>query len=78
MRRKRFLRLKARVQDGGRLALDLPTLPAGTAVEILLLLPRREEPTPAEPDPPPPVRRLIRSAADVELVMEVERAAWEH
>ena len=78
MRRKRFLRLKARVQDGGRLALDLPSLPAGTAVEILLLLPKQEEPPATEPDRPPPVRRLIRSAADVELVMEVERAAWEH
>lgn len=79
MRRKRVVRLKARVDDGGRLAIDLPTLTAGTAVEVLLLLPRKEEPAESEPESnPSPVRRLLQSAADVELFMEVERAAWEH
>ena len=81
MSQKHIVRIQAIVEDGGRIAIDLPTLPAGTAVEILLLLP--EQPQPAGPIfkamPAPPAKGHLRqSAADVELYLEAKRAAWDH
>lgn len=74
----RVLRIHATVQEGGQIAIDLPTLPTGAPVEILLLLPDQENGTGPAPRPPLMPRRLIKTAADVELFMEAERAAWDH
>jgi hypothetical protein len=76
---KRVIRIRATVQDDGRIAIDVPAVAAGADVEVLLILPGRDEATKQAYWPPPvPAPRPSQSAADVELFLEAERAAWEH
>ena len=75
---QQIIRMQGIVAEGGQIVLDVPALPPGTTVELLVLVRRRQEPAgPPAAGPPPPAPR-IRTAADVELFLEAERAAWEH
>mgnify|MGYP001078119304 CR=1 FL=1 len=81
MTTQQILRVRATVQADGQIAIDLPVLLAGAAVEVLLLLPELEQDNGSPQQPLRnrlPAGRPIQTAADVELFLEAERAAWEH
>lgn len=81
MTTQRILRIHATVQENGQIAVAVPALPPGAAVEVVLLLPE-EGPAAGHASleilDTLPVRRLFPTAADMDAYLEAERVAWDH
>ena len=72
-------RIRTTVQPGGKIEIEAPDLPVGSAVEVLVI------PTPAS-IPRRPLREILarakghqsfRSAAEVDAYLQAERDSWD-
>ena len=74
------LHLKTTVLPGGKIAVTDQALPAGAAVDVIILLPASldtERRSAVDILAEAPGHRLFKTAADVETYLQHEREAWE-
>ncbi len=75
------LRLTGTVQPGGRVEIISPQLPAGRAVEVIILLPREAEAdrrSVTDVLAEAPGHLAFQTAEEVDAYIREERDAWEH
>lgn len=74
-------RLTGTVQPGGRVEVSNPQLPAGKAVEVIVLLPQEAAPirrSVIDVLAEAPGHLAFQTAEKVESYLQEERDAWEH